>query len=417
MLIAAVTSLWLAALPPLSCGGPYVPPTDFDDRGNPLQMEYAVAQQSAGSGLDALGEKAKHLLVTRLCSYADRSTCAPLAAATKLWSTGKTNGVECAMAVLPSRAVEQWRNQLAPDIEADIRAAVVRLIPPTGAKEFGKKKAVIVLGNVVDMGAPGGVRADWLLNRVRATLTDIGIDVREAPSPWNGQRPPPGIQYVLVGTLTERVDAKRQLPVIEVTFAVIDAGNNRKTAPGFTIPAALAPMPPKAVPPPPPPQIGLQLHVETRAGGSLCPGDYTQLHIANETADPMFVRVFNIDDNGEVLVLFPNEGRADDVVPGGKSVTLSADGFTIDGAAHGRERYIAIGAKSPEELGRFQKTIGTCRYAAAEAAKLRDGSALQAPYKTATGFSVLDDVRCKKPIALPDRALVQASLAQVPLCK
>jgi hypothetical protein len=412
-MMLAVLLLLAAAQPPLACGGPYIPPTDFDG-GNALLMEYAVAQQSAGGSLDALDASAKRLLVQRLCSYADATTCAPLAAAVKIWSHGKTNGVDCAMAILATREVERWRNQLAPDIDEDLRSAIARVLVPTSTAK--KKSVVVVLGSVQDMGAPGGMRSTWLMQRVHGALTSLNIDVRDAPKTWNGQRVPNGVSYVLSGTLTERVDGKRQLPVIEISFSSVDTAGARKTAPSFTIPAALAPMAPKALPPPPPPQIGLQVHVETRAGGSLCPGDYTQVHVTNETADPMFVRLFNIDDAGNVLVLFPNEGRVDDSIAGGKSVTISADGFTIEGAPGSRERYVALGAKTPEELGRWRNVRGTCRLAPAEAKKWTDPSALQAPYRTSAGFTLLDDVRCKKPIALPDTALVQEALSAVPVC-
>jgi len=168
---------------------------------------------------------------------------------------------------------------------------------------------------------------------------------------------------------------------------------------------------------PPPPPVGLSLHVESSRGGSLCPGDYTQLHLTNETAEPLYVRVFNLDANGEVLVLFPNELMPDEPVPAGKTIALSPDGFTVDGAAHGRERYVAVGARSREALTRFRDVRGTCRFAPGDAKFLAGAQAIDATFRASSGFTLLDDVRCKKAIPLPDPQLVAQALDEIPFCK
>jgi hypothetical protein len=274
----------------------------------------------------------------------------------------------------------------------------------------------VVLGGVDDRGAPGGLRADWLLGRVRGVFTEMGVEMKEPPRGWNGARPPKDVSLVVRGTLIDRVDQTRQLPVFDTTFTAVDAQGKLRTGKSFTIPAALAPQPPRPVtPPPPPPIVGLALHVESRAG-SLCPGDYTQIHVRNDAPEELYVRVFNIDDNGEVLLLFPSETRADDRVLPGKSVSLSYDGFTVDGAPGAREQYIAIAARGPEGLGRFRDMRGTCRFKKEAAKELADGKKLEAPYRVGTGFTLLDDVRCGKPTPMPDKALQAQALKELPWC-
>jgi hypothetical protein len=403
----------MSAAPPaaLSCAGPFVPPNDYDLKGNPIQMEFAVAVQKAGTPVDGLDAAARSLLIKRLCRL-DDSACATLAAKAKVWQRGQSKDQQCAMAVIGAPDIEAWRNQLAPDLNAAINTALKSLLPDAGGK---KERAIVMLGDVNDMGAPGGVRATWLVQRLKAGLTALAIDGRDPPKGFNGHLPR-DVQYLLRASMIERVDPRNQLPVVEMTLSVQNSAGNERTAAPFAVPAALAPNAPRAVEAAGP-AIGLQLHVDTRSGGSLCPGDFTQIHVTNETADPMYVRVFNVDDNGEVLVLFPNETIADDAIPAGKTIALQPDGFSIDGSANGRERYIVIGAKDPGGLGAFQAAQGTCRYPTAEAKRLASGTTIRGPYRATTGFTLLDDVRCQKVIATPDPRLVKQALDTLPLCK
>lgn len=410
--------------PPLRCGGPYVPPTDYDRGGNPVVLEFAVASGRPGESRDAVAREAQRALVSRLCRLADPAYCGPLEVKAKLWSFGQDASGVCAMAVIASPDLEAWRTMLAPDLEGELRRSFEALFPEDqepekksflGLKKKKKRSAVVLLDRIDDSGAPGGVRADWLLGRVRAALTTIEVDMVDPPRGWTGRLFPKDVEFSLRGTLVERVDPKSQLPVLDVAFTVRDRKGFGRSSNPFSIPAALAPAPPTKAPPPPPP-VGLALHVESQRGGSLCPGDFTQIYVTNETNEPLFVRVINLDQAGEALVLFPNEVQTDDLVPAGATIPLSPDGFTVDGAAHGRERYVAIGARSPEALGRFRDARGTCRYRPDDARKLQSGVTIEAPFRAASGFTLLDDVRCKKAIPLPDPKLLAGALADLQLC-
>jgi hypothetical protein len=406
------------------CSGPYVPPQDFDDRGHPVSLEYAVAEGPADQEPGMLDEAARHQLVQRLCRLSDPASCAPLHAGVTITSRALEGDRRCAMAILRSSVLEEWRRQLSPDLTADLVATFRPLLLLDDKKEraraLGKKgrnqRVVVVLSTIDDRGVPGGLRADWLMGQVRRALTMLDVDTMEPPRGYLGHDLPDDIDFVLRGSLVERVDPKRQLPVLDVSFSLVDRVGGVRTGAPVVVPAAMAPLPPARVHLPPP-TAGLALHVETRASGSLCPGDYTQIHVTNESNEPLVVRVFNLDENGEALLLFPNESRTDDLLPPGKTVTLSADGFTVEGAPGSRERYVAVGTPRPEGLGSFRSVRGTCRYRRAAAARLSQGVGFEfAAYRAVTGFTILDDVRCEKPIALPDQALVAAALADVPWC-
>jgi hypothetical protein len=423
-LLAFAMAVAAAGPPPLRCGGPYVPPTDYDRAGNPVVLEYAVASGQLGETRDAVGREAQRALVSRLCRLADPASCGPLEVKAKLWSFGQDASMVCAMAVIASTDLEAWRTMLAPDLEGELRRSFEALFPEDqepakkgflGVKKKKKRSAVVMLERIDDNGAPGGVRADWLLGRVRAALTTIEVDMVDPPRGWTGRIFPKDVEFSLQGTLLERVDPKSQLPVLDVAFTVRDRKGFARSSNPFSIPAALAPPSPTKASPLPP-SVGLALHVESQRGGSLCPGDFTQIHVTNETNEPLFVRVINLDQAGEALVLFPNETQTDDLVPAGATIPLSPDGFTVDGAAHGRERYLAIGARSPDALGRFRDARGTCRYRPDDALKVQNGAANDAPFRGATGFTLLDDVRCRKPIPLPDPKLSADALADLPLC-
>ncbi len=148
----------------------------------------------------------------------------------------------------------------------------------------------------------------------------------------------------------------------------------------------------------------------------MCAGDYTQLHVANESDDTLYIRVFNFDAAGNALLLFPSETRPDDRVGPGKSATLSDDGFTVEGEPGDRERYVAIAARTPEGLGAFRDMRGTCRFRKADAERLASGKKLEAAYRASSGFTLLDDVRCRKPLTLPDKALSAGALDQIAWC-
>lgn len=415
----------VAGVTPFTCTGPYVPPNDYDDRGGRIYFEFAVHVAAIGTPQEVVREQAAQQLVNRLCRLAEPGSCALLAERVRNWQDKEEGNKRCAMAVVTTNDLELWRTQLAPNIDAEIKLALQPLMP--AIEELPQKKSLlsgktkkrtvmVVLGGVDDRGAPGGLRADWLLGRVRGVFTEMGVEMKEPPRGWNGARPPKDVELIVKGTLIDRIDPTKQLPVFDTTFTAVDSQGKLRTGKPFTLPAALAPQAPKPViVPPPPPLVGLALHVESR-GGSLCPGDYTQIHVRNDAPEELYVRVFNVDDNGEVLLLFPSETRADDRLLPGKSVSLSYDGFTVDGAPGAREQYIAIAARGPEGLGRFRDMRGTCRFKKVDAKKLADGKKLEAPYRVATGFTLLDDVRCGKPMPIPDKELVAQALNEVPWC-
>jgi len=427
-MLAFIVAVSVASAGPteLKCGGPYVPPTEFDQNGRPVEIEYAVGLDRPGAPPDVVGRRAIDQLVSNICRLADPASCDPLRRGARIWSLGNDTRGSCAMAVMSPRVLDEWRRSLDPDLPNNLRRALLRFFPreeenvASGSRAPKKRKSVVVLlRSIDDNGAPGGVRAGWLLGQVRATLTELDVDMVDPPKGWDGIKLPRGVEYELTGTLVERVTVEGQ-PVLDVTFTLrtstlLNLLSKSKTTPPFSIPAAVAPTAPKKVPPPPP-ETGLALHVETRAGGSLCAGDFTQIHLTNTTDGDLYVRVINLDAAGEALVLFPNEVRVDDLVKAGQTVTLSPDGFTIEGGAGGRERYVAIGARTREGLGRFRDSRGTCRYNPADAKMLAVGRLIEATFSASAGFTLLDDVRCKKPWPLPDPQLIAASLADIPFC-
>lgn len=426
VVVAAAWSMTTAGPPPLLCGGNYVPPVDYDDArgGATVTFEYHVASAPKGTSRDAVMGQAQRGLVARLCRLADPAFCGALESHVKPWSAGEGSGQVCAMAILRTIDLEAWRTMLAPDLDAELYKAFNTLLPDTPddaaplirlSKKKRRRSAVVVLDRIDDSGAPGGVRAEWLLGRVRSALTALEVDMMEPPKDWTGRTLPRGVEFALRGSLVDRVDPKKQVPVIDLSFTITNKQGLGRTSQPFAIPAALAPPAPSKLMAPPA-TAGLGLHVETRGSGSLCPGDYTQIHVTNETDEPLFVRVINLDANGEALVLFPNEQVTDDQLAPGATVALSPDGFTVDGAAHGRERYVAVGARSREALGRFRDARGTCRYSARDALSLKNGDKIEATFRAYSGFTLLDDVRCKKAIPLPDPKLLAGLLADLPIC-
>ena len=206
------------------------------------------------------------------------------------------------------------------------------------------------------------------------------------------------------------------MPVVEATWKSSADGVTWMAQPPVSFPAAMAPSPPATTAAIRAKGSDLSLYVDSRSDGSLCHGEQTQIFVANRGPKPLHVRVLNLDSKGNVLVLFPNDQRAVDIIAPGESMALGDEPFTVTGAVGERERYVVLAAENPKGLGRFQRvapTSSACRFRDDEARRLQNGIGLDAPQVAESGFTILDEPVCRD---RPTKTQEEIGLEQIPWC-
>lgn len=390
----------------LDCRNP-VPPTDFDVNGRPLACEQQTVSDALSVPLEQLKRRARDGLVARLCKL-EPVQCASLAAKIKEGPTGTAPGEQCAQAVVCEQDLEAWRRTLAPNLDAELKATAARL--SSGAR-------LVVVRGIEDNGTNGGPRATWLLNRMQAALSSAGVQVVDPPKSWNGARPVAPAERLLRCEVVDVVDPVKQLPFVEATWKSSADGIAWTAEPPLRFPAVLAPAPPRRTGTVVERGDDVVLHVATRDDGSLCDGDRTQLRLTNRGSTALHMRVLNIDAQGHVLVLFPNDQRPDGRVAAGRTLALADDDFEVDGHAGDRERYVVLAAPDVAGLGRFGRVKNTdvpaCRLSAAEARRVAAGDGLDAAQIAETGFTIVDDGACHQRPTPPG---IAADVDQLPVC-
>ena len=131
------------------CEGALMPPTGW-------QQETAFSDAGRGAIMRAV-QDASDRLVGRACGQ--QGSCDFLRARVTTWKTGRSAaGGLCAMAVLKSEDLAAWREQATSleKLDENLVAAASKLA------RWSKGKPRVAIDLIVDAGAPGGLRADWL---------------------------------------------------------------------------------------------------------------------------------------------------------------------------------------------------------------------------------------------------------------
>ncbi len=408
-LVAALAAL--AGAPPgpltMDCDAAFqVPPTDFEG-GVPLHFEYEVAIEPSGTALPDVEARARGALITKLCRADNRDACAPLHAGSKILLRGSGRSTVCAMAGLLTRDVDRWRASQVPHLREHVLAAIAQILP--------KKKRVAV-DKIVDGGAAGGLRAEWLRGQIEAALAVYGATVVDVDPRWSGRGVPKGAERMLRGQILQRVDPVKQLPIIEVQLTAYDGTLivTKKTADPFEVSAAALPRGPSTVG-----EItargDVTVHIKTRPDGNLCFGDRSTVFVANSGTTPLHARVFNLDADGNAIQLFPNADLKTDVLSPGKPIPV-AD-VEVQGDPDSTERYVVVAAPTVGELGRYATASADyCKLKKAEAKAAAQGEGFSQPHVAHDSFRVLPANRCNGMSAKKIEGTA-ASLEALPFCE
>lgn len=386
------------------CGGELVPPTGWE-------QETAFAPASAPNAREEAARRATDALARRLC--AGSPDCAPLAARVRPWKTGANEKDVCAMAVVKREDLDEWRarSQSTAAVDGAMLAAADDLAKATDAPRA--KRPRVAIAEVVDLGVPGGARAEWLRAKLARALERTS-DVVDVPRGWSGAGVPPGLDLVVRGDVVAR--AERGVAVLEVTWDGVTASAKHVHAAPVVVAEAAAPRAGGAAVKPLPPAEGLSVHIESSRAGSLCAGERTQLWV--ESAQPAAVRVFDLYGDGEAMLMFPNDEQKSGELRAGQPVALGGKlGFeALPVPGSDQERFLVVAAPNEAGLGALRAALGPCRVPAALARQLHQGAGLPPGTRAAsTGFRVVTE-SCP-PAPAERRAGVVQSLAALPPCK
>lgn len=228
---------------------------------------------------------------------------------------------------------------------------------------------------------------------------------------------PPGVDAVVRCEIFARHE--NSVPTLEAVWSVMDRQNHTVTSDHVTFPESAAPplLPALKSPPTYPESEGISIRLDTMRGGSICPGERTQLWLKSK--EQLYVRVFNLYGNGEALVLFPNDEHAASLVPANRSVALGGPlGFeAVPVPGTEQEQFLVIGSRSESALGRFMNAKGPCRVTPELAQQLYTAQGLSGSLKVATtGYRLSASEDCPPAPSQTKRDGVARAVGALPVC-
>src|SRR5262249_27654260 len=121
---------------------------------------------------------------------------------------------------------------------------------------------------------------------------------------------------------------------------------------------------------------GLFVRIDSARGGSLCPGERTQLWF--EADKDLEVRVLDVYGDGDALLTFPNEDVPNGRVGAHKVVPLTGEkGFeAVPVPGHDTEQFVVVAATTAAALGPLATVKGECRIPKARVRDLLDKKGL-----------------------------------------
>lgn len=381
-----------------TCGGNLIPPTGW-------QQDTAFADSLSPNARSKASDAATAKLAARLCAGAGGTGCDFVTAHVRLWKTG-TNGKEvCAMAVIRADDLQTWQNLSSTLATLDDRLG-------GAAKELMKGIAAgkrVAIDQVIDMGVPGGVRADWLRTRMERLLA-ASASIVDVPKRWAGDGVPPGVDVVIRCKVIARQE--EGVPTLESQWTARFPDGRRTVSAPVTFPERAAPRAPTDVAPASSPDSpGLSVRLASHAG-SLCAGDQTELWVKADA--PLYIRVFDLYGAGQALLSYPGSEKASARIEAGQEVSLGKfEATPLPGFES--ERFLVVAASSEQALGRLAAARSECRVSAEVATQLFAGSGTPPGAKVAsTGYRITSGPSCNAPTGSAER--VAQAVAALPAC-
>lgn len=367
------------------CHGNKVPPTNY------MQETAFVPADSPGASEEA-GRLASAKLRDRICQG---YRCTELAPKIKLWNTEADSMQVCAMAVIKSSEVEEFKAGPRKRFDADLTTRAEQLVKTVKAN--GEPR--IAFDNITDVGVDGGPRAEWLVDRMSAALSKHGALIASLPTDWTGLTLPKGVDAVLRANITPMHGREA---VLEVTWK-LQLPRGVKAVDPISFPELIGP----AINPLTQldelaginPNIALRF--DARDGGGLCNGQRTELRL--ESSQALHVRVINLfGDGSQGMVIY---GTREPLKP---QEAVSLGEFDVVKATPvPAERFLVVGAETEAQLGQLADIKAPCKLSPAMATQLSSQRGLPdgvKDYTTSRSYRILEGPECSsfEPEARPE---------------
>lgn len=384
-----------AAKPPSleesKCLGNKVPPTNY-------QQAMAFVSVQNPDATEIAKQKAIAELRDRICQG---YRCTELEPRITLWNTQQDAVQVCAMAVINASDVEAFQNAPLKSFFGDLDVAAKDIESALKAA----KKNKVVFDNVRDLGVDGGLRAEWLLDKMSAALGKTDVAVVRTPRGWDGLDVPKGADAVLRGRVT-RLQGRESM--LEVTWN-LDLGSQLKTVTPVTFPELIGPkVDTSDLSELPDLNQKVSLRFDSRPGGALCNGQTTEMKLA--TTEPLHARVVDLYGNNEALLIWASDGTTKPGKPAslGEFMAVHQPGTTA------AERFLVVAARSESDLEQYAAAPIPCRIPKDDARKLHQGDGLPdatKPFATSRSYRIMEGGECSQ-FATPPTS----SLDGLPMC-
>lgn len=310
-----------------------------------------------------------------------------------------TSGHHCAMSLVPGSVVAaHFKAVSGSPLDEQLGAVVDALyayLERTGAK------GEVSIDKVVDHGHPGTPRSNYLKDRLTRTLYEKKqVLIASLPKGWSGKSLPRGMAAVLSATV---VTPSKNARKIDVTWEALVAGPRKITR---RLPLPLTTLAVDDLPAGTvagsaedrshwPSDDSLKLRIDAAPGGSLCPGEKTQLTAWSQKR--RHVQIFSLFGNGQAMLVYPS-AEASGVLPARADVPIGGEGGFVAQPLEGddEELFLVLGADSAAPFTDTASWKGPCMVPAAFAKKLWNPTTLSATLaKTTEGYQIARGTRCE----------------------
>ncbi len=372
------------------CLGNRVPPTGW-------KQATAFHPVNEPNATEMAKDEAVRTLRDRICQG---YRCSEIEAKITLWNTEADARQVCAMAVIKGADVAAFQEKPRRELGANLDKSATALM-----KMLGKERPKIAIDNVRDNGVDGGARAEWLIDRMNASLSKSGSLVGKLPKGWSGLKLPSGIDGVLRGRIT-RMHGRESM--LEITWT-LDLGDAFSSVDPVIFPEFIGPNTSSSFTAPDMSWDNREISVrfDARPGGGLCNGQKFQMRA--ETAKDLHVRLINVFGNNAMVIHSSKEA-----IKGGQPKSLGTFMAAKMEGIPPAEQFIAIGAQQKSDLGRFadiQKL--PCRLPIQNLDALK-GSLPRKAFKTSRSYRIVEGNDCSGFEAPP--AGTVDDLKNLPMC-
>lgn len=260
----------------------------------------------------------------------------------------------------------------------------------------------VTIDKVIDHGHPGTPRSNFLKDRLtRALFQQRQVLISSPPKSWSGKTLPPGFSAVIRATVTTPVKRSNKL---DVSWEALVRGTRGTPK---VLPLPITTVSAEQLPDGTlagtasdrsdwPKDDSLTLRIDAAPGGSLCPGERTQLTAwSSRTRN---VQIYSLFGDGRAMLIYPNAENPTGQLPGRNDTPIGTEeGFSAQPLEGEKEElFLVLGAGSAGEFGPRAKWVGPCMVPSDYAKKLFEPAALPASLvKSSTAYQIASGPKCE----------------------